>query len=143
VLSDCQTAVTEYKQLPEEAIGLPAGFLQAGVPGVIGSLWTVEDLSTALLMQRFYLNHLRGDPDDPARARAPLAPDEALRQAQLWLRDRLTVRQVREYLARVEKDKQISPAQASAYRREYEGRPEDELPFASPRYWAAFTAYGV
>ncbi|MBN2117366.1 MAG: CHAT domain-containing protein [Anaerolineales bacterium] len=77
VLSACQTAMTDFNKLPEESIGLAAGFLQAGVPGVIGSLWPVDDLSTALVMKRFYHNHLCG-------ARQPAA---ALCEAQRWLRD--------------------------------------------------------
>ncbi len=40
--------------LPDEVIGLPAGFLMAGAPGVVGSLWPVNDISTAPLMERFY-----------------------------------------------------------------------------------------
>ena len=63
VLSACQTAITDFQELPEEAIGLPSGFMQAGIPGVIGTLWPVNDLSTALLMIRFYQYHLQGDPE--------------------------------------------------------------------------------
>ncbi len=33
----CQTAITDFRDVPDEAIGLPAGFLVAGVPGVVGS----------------------------------------------------------------------------------------------------------
>src|SRR5215467_6226240 len=50
VLSACQTGIVDFDKLPEEAIGLPGGFLQAGAPGVVGTLWSVNDLSTALLM---------------------------------------------------------------------------------------------
>ena len=77
VLSACQTAITDLKDLPEEAIGLPGGFVQAGVPGVVGTLWPVNDLSTMLLMAKFYECHLKEE----------LAPAAALRKAQLWLRD--------------------------------------------------------
>ncbi|MCL4299213.1 MAG: CHAT domain-containing protein [Anaerolineae bacterium] len=83
VLSACQTAITDFNQLPDEAVGLPAGFLQAGVPGVIGTLWPVEDLSTPLLMIKFYEYHLRGDPKTDE---GPLPPHQALRCAQHWLR---------------------------------------------------------
>ncbi|NCC34769.1 MAG: CHAT domain-containing protein, partial [Chloroflexia bacterium] len=63
VLSACQTAITDFQRLPDESIGLPGGFLQAGVPAVIGTLWSVDDLSTALLMHRFYEFYLYGDRD--------------------------------------------------------------------------------
>jgi CHAT domain-containing protein len=93
VLSACQTAITEFQDLPDEAIGLPAGLLQAGVPGVVGALWPVNDLSTALLMGRFYELHLRGDEDD---GMGPQPAARALRLAQMWLRY-LTYRDLDEY----------------------------------------------
>lgn len=74
-LSACQTALIESQRLPDEFIGLPAGVLQAGVPDVLGTLWAVDDLSTALLMAKFYELHLAG-----------ALPAEALRRAQQWLR---------------------------------------------------------
>lgn len=84
VLSACETAQIDYRNLPEEAVGLPAGFLQAGVPGVIGALWAVDDESTSLLMEKFYEYHLAGD---RVRREAPMSPARALGRAQRWLRD--------------------------------------------------------
>ena len=87
VLSACQTSVTDFNNLPDEAIGLPAGCLQAGVSAVVGTLWSVYDESTALLMTRFYeliLNDRQ-------------APCAALRTAQRWLRE-LTNADLGEYL---------------------------------------------
>ncbi len=69
VLSACETGVPD-PQVREEVLGLPAGLLLAEVPGVVGSLWAVNDLSTALLMLRFY-HGLRREglpgPEGPAR----------------------------------------------------------------------------
>src|SRR5262245_7492397 len=65
-------------RLSSEFIGLPSAFLQIGAAGVIGTLWSVDDVSTALLMMRFYELHLAGR----------LEPAAALRSAQFWLRDR-------------------------------------------------------
>ncbi|MEF3274250.1 MAG: CHAT domain-containing protein [Chloroflexus sp.] len=59
VLSACQTAITDFQRLPDESIGLPGGFLQASVPAVVSTLWSIPDNGTALLMYRF---HLHGDP---------------------------------------------------------------------------------
>lgn len=81
VASACQTAVTEFMQLPDEVSGLPTAFLAAGTPAVIGTLWPANDLSTALLMIRFYRLHLHPDGGSD-----PLPPAAALRAAQLWLR---------------------------------------------------------
>jgi CHAT domain-containing protein len=94
-LSACQTGISDYNNLPDEYIGLPAGFLQAGVPGVVGTLWPVEDFSTALLMIKFYELHLFGD---KANCKGPLPPGEALAGAQRWLRE-LTNRELRDYIS--------------------------------------------
>jgi CHAT domain-containing protein len=95
-LSACQTAITDFRRLPDESIGLPGGFLQAGVPAVVGTLWSVNDLSTALLMHRFYELHLHGD---AAAGLAPQPPVRALRLAQQWLRD-LTYKEMFAYFQR-------------------------------------------
>ena len=76
ILAACETAVIGTPAL-DEVISLPTGFMQAGVPGVIGSLWIVRDDSTMMLMTRFY--------DYWKREQIP--PVEALRRAQTWLRD--------------------------------------------------------
>jgi len=74
-LSACQSALTDFQSLPEEVIGFPAGFLQAGLPGVVATLWPVNDQATALLAVKLYELHLGG-----------LPPVEALRLTQRWLR---------------------------------------------------------
>ncbi|MFG3816144.1 CHAT domain-containing tetratricopeptide repeat protein, partial [Limnothrix redekei] len=76
VLSACETGLPGL-DLADEAIGLPVGLLQAGVAGAIASLWAVSDLSTAILLTKFYdlwRNH-------------HLTPPDALHQAQQWFRD--------------------------------------------------------
>jgi CHAT domain-containing protein len=53
VLSACSTA--EGRHVPGEGpIGLARGFMYAGAPRVIASLWRVNDMATAELMKRFY-----------------------------------------------------------------------------------------
>jgi CHAT domain-containing protein len=99
VLSACQTALSDFRNLPDEFLGLPAGFLQAGVPGVVGTLWPVLDIATALLMVKFYQLHLRGD---AATHGPPLSPARALGQAQRWLRDVTNGELARYYLAQHE-----------------------------------------
>lgn len=135
VLSACQTAMMDFDHLPEEAIGLPAGFVQAGAPGIVGTLWPVNDLSTALLMIKFYENHLKG--------RQP--PAHALRKAQLWLRD-VTTAELAELFDDY-RQSSTSPSMVAIAEEQfakYAGRlDQDERPFAHPYYWAAFAFYGV
>ena len=38
----------------DELLGLARGFLYAGTPSLVVSLWTVNDRSTSQLMRRFY-----------------------------------------------------------------------------------------
>jgi len=76
VLSACETSVSG-DILPDEAVSLPTGLLQAGVAGVIASHWAVPGTVTALLMSHFYRLW---------RVEA-LHPREALRRAQMWVRD--------------------------------------------------------
>ncbi len=72
VLSACRTALGREIR-SEGLVGLTRGFMYAGVPQVLASLWDVRDRATAELMRRFYEALLR-------RWRTPAA---ALREAQL------------------------------------------------------------
>jgi CHAT domain-containing protein len=66
VLSACQTALGgEIKG--EGLIGLTRGFLYAGAPRVVASLWEVDDRTTAEVMKRFY-QHMLSGPERPAAA---------------------------------------------------------------------------
>lgn len=53
VLSGCRTALGKEVR-GEGLIGLTRGFMYAGAPRVLASLWSVDDASTAALMKRFY-----------------------------------------------------------------------------------------
>lgn len=74
VLSACKTGLGQMLK-GEGLIGLTRGFMHAGSPRVVASLWRVEDLGTAELMKRFYQHMARGN----------MAPPAALRQAQIEL----------------------------------------------------------
>jgi len=146
VLSACQSAVSDFRHLPDEFVGFPAAFLQAGVPGVVATLWPINDYSTALLMIRFYEYHLRGD---VAAGEYPMPPAVALKRAQLWLRD-VTNEELGKLFRRFKQAAPDAPAQprmsytlAREKFREYTLRNPDERPFSHPFYWAAFAFYGV
>lgn len=76
VLSACRSGVPGM-ELPDETVSLPAALLQVGVRSVISTLWVVGDYSSAMVIIRFYFLWKAGG--HPAA--------EALRQAQLWVRD--------------------------------------------------------
>lgn len=125
ILSACETAVPGLKA-PDEVLSLPAGWMLAGVPRVIGTLWAVNDLSTALLITRFF--------DLWQGAGKPIP--EALREAQQWLRD-TPLEKLRAY-CRNYPDREVG----QAFHR-YLTLFKDSLDFAHPFYWAGFACVGL
>jgi len=61
VLSACETHAGPL-QKNEGPYALPVGFLFAGAPAVIASLWRVDDASTAELFADFYKRLAAGTP---------------------------------------------------------------------------------
>lgn len=72
VLSACQTGFRDTLHTPDEYVSLATAFLQAGVPGVLSTLWPIDDVSATVLSNRFY--HLL--------LHEGLRADQALPQAQ-------------------------------------------------------------
>lgn len=60
MLSACETGLGKEKR-GEGVMGLTRGFMYAGAPAVGVSLWSVDDVSTALLMSDFYKALLKKD----------------------------------------------------------------------------------
>ncbi|MEM6253212.1 MAG: tetratricopeptide repeat protein [Cyanobacteria bacterium P01_D01_bin.156] len=75
VLSACQTALGGTNQQDgTEITGLSSYFLEANrAEAVIASLWSVNDRSTSVLMQRFYENLAAGEPKADALRKAQLS----------------------------------------------------------------------
>jgi hypothetical protein len=54
VMSACRTSLSDWRMLPDEVVGLTSSFLQTGIPAVVGTLWAVDDTSSATLMEALY-----------------------------------------------------------------------------------------
>ena len=167
VLSACRTALVGT-ELPDEAVGLPSAWLQAGAKDVLASLWPVSDSVTVAFMKKFYELHLLDRLD----------PTEALWLAQRWLRGLQTWRgdcramgaqraaagpeasEVVDVLARVrgemESEDDFDPGGSEEERRTVERETPDEKGLArsgdtkeqnrsweQAHHWAAFAIYGA
>lgn len=131
VLSACETGLFDAERDPNEFIGLPTGFLQAGAAGVIASLWQVSDSATTLLMAKLYDLHMQGG----------LAPPAALQKAQIWLKqaDRATLSA---YVIAQQRSGKLTRDQAGGLLGAI-AQTAGERPFADPVYWGAFVYYGA
>ncbi len=127
ILSACETGITGIK-LQDEMISFPAALLQAGVAGVISTLWSVDELSTALLISKFY-ELWNKDLKDPLKA---------LKYSQIWLRKVSGLS-----LADICKNKISDSNPMINEKISYFKTLKNEAPFEHPYYWAGFAFTGA
>ncbi|MFI2504973.1 CHAT domain-containing protein [Streptomyces sp. NPDC018972] len=130
VLSACETGVIGL-DVPNEVVSLASSLLEAGVAGVIASQWQVPDLSTALLMLRFYAEWKTNSQ----------APASALHAAQRWLRD-TTNKEKADYFAPGAPNG-LPHATARGLRRTLIRLEPGRKGFAHPVHWAGFVFVGA
>ncbi len=135
-LSACETALGR-DQGGEGFVGFTQALLISGARSVCVSLWKVDDTATALLMQRFYANLL----GKRQGLTAPLPKAEALREAKSWLRG-LRRAEVLTLIAGlsggIERGKDAKGREPAAI----PGNDDNDRPYESPHYWAAFVLSG-
>jgi CHAT domain-containing protein len=138
-LSACETGLSEINSLSDEFVGLSSGFLYAGCNSVIGTLWTVNDLSTGLLMGQFY-RLLKQQEQAQQRTEVALA----LKQAQRWLRQLTCAEAVLTLQQQVPNlPEGIQETAKRSIRRGLSERyAAEDRPYTNPFYWAAFCAVG-
>src|SRR6476661_5899114 len=135
-LSACETGLTESKT-SDEYIGLPFGFLLAGSPSMVSTLWEVDQLASTLLLIRFYENI------------KTLSTVAALNEAQQWLRN-LTSEKLEALLKELQPQiDEIFDRLPLKERTRYVNAPlkgaqnRKPFPFVEPHYWSGFIAIGV
>jgi len=151
-LSCCETNLGT-PTLSDDIFTLSTGFLCAGARSVVSSLWSVNDLATALF-SIFYYEQRKLSKNLP----------EALRQAQIKLREfrKADLEEMSQQVTELRKQskkmrKQYSPNSEKyleCYRQyeKYAGisiaidkiqKSKGEFPFVHPRYWAVFICQGL
>lgn len=134
-LSACETGIVEFERAASENVGLHTGFQLGGAPGVISTLWRIDDVSTALLAGEFYRRHV-------AEGQEPAA---ALRAAQAWLAgasaEELGLAAIWEtiYRSAAAPDRDPNAYRQMRYHREH----PQAVPFAAPYFWAGFVLTGT
>lgn len=118
VLSTCKTGMVK-PGFTDEFVSFPAGFLHAGAPAVICSLWPVNGYSTSLLMQRFYENIKKKG----------MNRVDSLKEAQLWFIEEERREEI------IESAKQVESISQEKILR--------EVDLSHPYYWSAFCCFGI
>jgi CHAT domain-containing protein/tetratricopeptide (TPR) repeat protein len=149
-LSACRTGLSGTR-LPDEAIGLPSAWLQAGGAAVLASLWPVSDTVTAALMMKFYELHLIDR----------LIPVEALWLAQRWLRQIPSWKEdckkagatysamgqeasdIIRIIAQLNDDRSLPEAIPSKYEQGRDNTEKLQETWNDLRHWAAFVTFGA
>lgn len=101
-LSACESGVNECRP-GDELIGLTRALIYAGTPSVVVSLWSVDELSTDILMRKFYESLLEEE----------TYKVDALRESQRYLR-RLTMDQAVKYVESI-RERPEHDTRAKAY----------------------------
>ncbi len=151
-LSCCETNLGT-PSLTDDILTLSTGFLCAGARSVVSTLWSVNDLATALFSIFYYQQRQQG------RNRP-----EALQQAQIQLREftKVDLRKIFQEVETTEKElignRKKYPSGSIEYeewKREYNlysklnrqiqeiENSTQQFPFSDPPYWAAFICHGL
>ncbi len=139
MLSACETGLIDLNSISDEYIGLPSGFLFAGSPSVVSSLWKVGELSTTFLLIKFYETL----PKNPQKGEIAVT----LKNAQKWLQT-LTLEQFEKQLERFQPQleeiiNKLGGGKRAIFNESLKQiRQRQPYPFKNPYYWAGFIATG-
>lgn len=134
ILSSCESAVVT-RQAIDQTVSLAAVLLGAGARAVIATTWSIGDVSTAILMLRFYF----------AWQIEKQTPVTALQTAQCWLRDTTNSEKARfceSLLPELGGRAGFDVDAVSSIYRFLAVVDADERKYAHPHYWAAFSYFG-
>ncbi|MFP4300281.1 MAG: CHAT domain-containing protein, partial [Spirulinaceae cyanobacterium] len=132
VLSACETGLGNV-QTGESVGGLRRSLILAGAEAVVMSLWSVPDVPTAILMERFYhylLSEKKGRTIALETAQADLRYLTVGQMRDRWLTDG-AIAQVQQY-----------SEDSTRHLDDLRPKPDDYQPYSHPYYWSAFVCAG-
>jgi CHAT domain-containing protein/tetratricopeptide (TPR) repeat protein len=151
-LSCCETGLGE-PSLTDDIFTLATGFLCAGARSVISTLWSVNDLATALFSIFYYQQRKQGFNCPEALQKAQIQLRQLKQEdlteifKQTEIREKELIRERKKYLP--------GSADYSQWERQYKTtaritkilnkirESSEKFPFSHPLYWAAFISQGL
>jgi CHAT domain-containing protein len=120
VLGACESGVPGLRIAADEFRGMPAALLEAGIPGVLATLWPVFTDAADRIIAAFFRHHLGEG----------LPPAQALRRAQIAFRESRAVANMEAPAMGVRRTETLGTAPAAR-------------DLGLPAYWAAFAYIGA
>lgn len=137
-LSACETGITSKSNIIDEFVGLASAFLAKGSNYIISTLWTVDEISSALIIIEFYRLLKDGK-----------TPPQALKLAKKWLSN-ITSHKLADWYKQRAKEIEdydlgcCENLESAANNAEKEAKEKgfEYRPYGDPYYWAGFTITG-
>jgi tetratricopeptide (TPR) repeat protein len=132
ILSACESGVSEISDATNDSLNLPGACLAMGIPTVLATFWSVNDLATFFLIDRCMQLWANGN-----------TLSQALARSQAWMRDEATYQalqlRVFELMDQLPEEREQFLA---VYTELKKYRARKHL-FSDPVYWAAFHVCGL
>jgi CHAT domain-containing protein len=132
LLSACETGRVMAEDPLNDQLGLPGGLLIAGASAVLATFWRVYDLAACLVVSKCV----------ELWEQESIDLERALARSQEWLRTRVTVAVVRDWLDERLADRPANRDALHQARQSLATRQDGDLVFSSPLYWAPFHVTG-